>query len=907
MTISPNPLLTRINVSSKIKGCNFPFFFFDLNDTDQSCPFLDYLSDNFKVTANQFTPTVFESSFPETFSGKDQNDLINSALNNIYVNVESSFEFLLSISATAVDQKALTSGEDTCRIANNSAKTLLITSDNPLYIFEEVDTGLFPDFQEANSILVPHGFSFVLTPKSTATIAFADEIDFDSKFQDAFSNTLALLTYSKAQQSVEDIDFSIQSDLKDLNYATNILQDFLPQSLSDSYTVPSSIQSSLRNVYFVTGTICRLESRKSTLVPHLNTAESDTEFDSLIKLLIASGIPYRESDPPSKVSDDRSFIFVDDDEKVWAYKRYNNGYQVSNIDGENSFISDGTSMNEGTIVTLYPIASENVTPWEFLRTGLKDAWLAISMVIFTCTLLAAATLIPAFIIDQLTQTYIPYGDYYSLTFFGASSIALLIVIYIIQRLQSRYLVRFEIISDANLQTMMVDRLLRIKPDSISVFSPGSLQSRVLGISQLRSIVTSNLTPILTAYLSVIFNLVYLVLFSWQLTILVALAGIILGFSTYLAATDRLIYFKSLTETDGLMLSSANDGINGISELRSFDTEQDFLRRFTDVVKPLISAIFNATRLSNRVDTLSSQTTYILYIFLLPLAYVLSTASGSDTPVLDTGKAVAFLTCTQTFLTSFQQAIDKTISSFVQIATYWSRAFDVLELPTESSDISKSPAQFDGSIDVSKHSFSFKTEDIVLPPVIKDLSFNVEPHSSTLLFGENGSGKSTLLSLLSGMHDDYSGTIFFSNHDLSTLSPRLFRNSISNVPQNLLFIQGSLQANLASGLSVSQEQIEELLPIFFLDDFVKSLPMKLGTVVSPMAPSVPSLLKKKMFLLRSAIKNPKYLFVDDAFTGMDVDEISSILAYFKKKGTTVLATSSDSSIKRCFDTVIDIES
>ena len=905
MNISTATPITRINVSSKTNGFNFPFFFFDLNKIDQSCPFLDYLSENFKVTSNEFTPSFSTSSIPISYNSKDQDELIDTALNNIFANVASSFRFLLPISETAIDQKAIASGDDSRRIANNSLQTLLVSSNDPLYIFEDIDTMLFPKFKGVKSILVPHGYSFILPPKSTASITSVDGIDFDSKFKLAFSNTLVLLTYSKAQQSVEDINSSLRADLKDINYVTNILQDFLPQSSKDSDNIPGSVQGKLRNIYYVAGTICRIESRQSTLVPHLNVSDSDTEFDSLIKLLIASGIPYRESDPPAKVSDDRSFIFVDNNEKVWAYKRFKDGYQVSDIDGKCSLILDGSTMTEGTIVMIYPIASENITPWEFLRTGLKDAWLAIGMVIFTCTLLAASTLIPAFIIDQLTQTYIPYGDYYSLIFFGTSAIGLLVVIYIVQRLQSRYLVRFEIISDANLQTMMVDRLMRIKPDSISIFSPGSLQSRVLGISQLRSIVTSNLTPILTAYLSVVFNLVYLVLFSWQLTILVAIAGLILGFSTYLAANDRLIYFKSLTETDGLMLSAANDGINGISELRSFDTEQDYLRRFTTVVKPLISAIFNATRLSNRVDTLSSQTTYILYIFLLPLAYILSTASGSDTPVLDTGKAVAFLTCTQTFLTSFQQAVDKTIASFVQIATYWSRAFDVFQLPTESSDISKSPAQFDGSIDVSKLSYSFKTEAIVLPPVINNLSFSIAPHSSTLLYGENGSGKSTLLSLLSDMHDNYSGSIFFSNHDLTSLSPRLFRNSISNVPQNLLFIQGSLQANLSSGLSVSQQQIEELLPIFFLDDFIKTLPMKLGTVVSPMAPAVPSLLKKKMFLLRSAIKNPKYLFVDDAFTGMDIKEIASILIYFKKKGTTILATSSDPSIKTCFDSIIDI--
>jgi ABC-type bacteriocin/lantibiotic exporter with double-glycine peptidase domain len=903
MTDSSSTTLIRVYISSKVECCNFPFFLFELPTKESSCPFLDFLDQSFDVTRNEFS--ISSSSPVISLNGYDQDQLIESSLQNIFSNVKSSFELSLSVTDAFIDQDVISSGDTPKRIVNNSSVPLLLNSDNSLHIFDEIDTTLFPDFQGFKSIVVPHGFSFVLPSHSSVSVVSKSTKQYQSLFQSAFTNTVDLLTLSKTQQSVADICFSIQAGKDDLDYSANILQDFLPQPSKDLYTVPNSVQSRLRNVYFVLGSICRLESRASTLVPRLSLSDDDTEFDSLIKLLIASGIPYRESDPPSRLSDVRSFIYVDRHECLWVYKRDKNGYQVSNFDGDHSFRADGSSMPDGMIITIYPIASDPVTPWEFLCTGLQDAWLAIGMVIFTCTLLAAATLIPAFIIDQLTQTYIPYGDYSSLMFIGASSIALLFVIYIVQLLQARYLVRFEIISDANLQAMMVDRLLRIKPDSISIFTPGSLQSRVLGISQLRSIITSSLTPILTAYLSVVFNIVYLFLFSWQLSILVMIAGVILGGSTSIAAINRLKYFKQLTETDGLMLSAANDGINGISELRTFDTEQDYLRRFTNVIKPLISAIFNATRLRDRVDVLSSQTTYILYLFLLPLAYSLSTTSGSDTPVLDTGKAIAFLTCTQTFLTSFQKGIDKTISSFVQIATYWSRAFAVLQLPTESSNISKSLAQFDGSIDVSKLTYSYNPKESNLPPVINNFSFSIKPHSSTLFFGENGCGKSTLLSLLSYMHDDFSGTIFFSGHDLITLSPRLFRNSISNVPQNLLFIQGSLRSNITSGLSISNQQIETLLPTFFLDEFIKSLPMNLGTVVTPLAPAIPVLFKKKIFLLRSAIKKPKYLFVDDAFTGMDESEISSILLYFQKCGCTVLATSSDLDFKSCFDSVVDI--
>jgi ABC-type bacteriocin/lantibiotic exporter with double-glycine peptidase domain len=453
---------------------------------------------------------------------------------------------------------------------------------------------------------------------------------------------------------------------------------------------------------------------------------------------------------------------------------------------------------------------------------------------------------------------------------------------------------------------MVDRLLRIKPDSVGSYDPGSLQSRVLGISQLRQVVTSNLTPILTALLSVIFNLGYLFVFSWQLSLLVLVAGLVLAFSTYLAATKRVSYFKRLTETDGLMLSSTNDAINGIQELRAFDTVDDYFRKYANIVRPLVSSIFRATRLSDRVDVLSGSTTYSLSIFLFPLAYQLASEGTS----LTTGTAIAFLTCTQTFLSSFQSAIDKSITSFVKMSTYWSRALEVIDLPSEPSLVETTPSKFDGSLSVHSLSFAFSSTN-PNPPLqparylLKDLSFSVSAGSSLLICGPASSGKTTLLSLLSRMHDGYSGTIVVSSQDLRDVSPRIYRSHLTNVPQELLFMHGSLKSNISSGLALSDSKLSTLVTAFGLDSFVESLPMKMGTVINPSATSLPVTVKKRLLAMRGAAKSSRYVFLDDTLTGLDESEILSLLNYFKNAGSTIIATSSSSTYSKYFDQVLSL--
>ena len=138
-----------------------------------------------------------------------------------------------------------------------------------------------------------------------------------------------------------------------------------------------------------------------------------------------------------------------------------------------------------------------------------------------------------------------------------------------------------------------------------------------------------------------------------------------------------------------------------------------------------------------------------------------------------------------------------------------------------------------------------------------------------------------------------------------MAPRVFRNHISNVPQSLIFMQGSIKNNLSAGLSVSSDRINNLLKDFFLDEFMKTLPMGLGTVVSPMAASIPIQIKKKLFLLKATIKSPKYIFVDETFCDIDKNETKAILEFYKSRGSTLITTSSDKSLSELFDQTIEI--
>jgi len=831
-------------------------------------------------------------------------EVTHKILENLFLNVRLSLSKNREADTSFRDSTTLSLDNKSQRktVSNQSTYLARVKSEAGLQAFSfdsEVESSNSP-----KKLLVPPNSNFTISGETTCDVCTSLARDDIQILVDTIAHLQLLLVQDIISRS-RDLE---DDESKAYSYALKALEEYIPStSTSHEELIPEvSSTSGFENVFYCAGAVVRKESSASNLYTSVSLTDCTTEYDAAVKLLNVSSVPYRVSDPPKVFADNRTYLFVSEDESVSAHIRTSSGYRIV-TNTTSTYSKDGDPHPPGQIITIYPTTPDNGGAWSFIKIGLRDAIGPLLSVVGISLILSAATLIPAFLIDQLTSLYIPYGNYYSLIFFGLSAIAVLGITYIIQLLQARYLVRFELITDSNLQTMMVDRFLRIKVDEVASFSPGSLQNRIMGISQLRSTITSNLTPILTAYLSVIFNFVYLFVFSWQLSLLVMAAGALLGTATFLAAQQRLVYFKQLTELDGKLLEYTNDSINGIQVLRSTGTTDELLSRFTKVVKPLISAIFNATRLLNRVDTLSGSTTYILYIFLLPFAYHLSHTGDSGGRVLTIGATVSFLTCTQTFLSSFESAIDKTISSYVQVSTYWSRAMDILHLPAEPSRLESTPKSFDGSLTATQLGFIYPSKsNLKNRPVFNGLSFSLTPASTTLVVGPSRSGKTTLLSVLSSLHDTYNGTITASGHDINTMSPRVYRSYISNVPQNLIMKQGSLKSNISSGVSVSSDEITRLLEIFGLNDYIESLPMKLGTVVSPKASSVPVEYKKRLFLLRAALKRSKYIFIDDSFSGLPPSDVQKILNHFTSSGATVLATSSNDTLSNLFDQTISLD-
>ena len=184
---------------------------------------------------------------------------------------------------------------------------------------------------------------------------------------------------------------------------------------------------------------------------------------------------------------------------------------------------------------------------------------------------------------------------------------------------------------------------------------------------------------------------------------------------------------------------------------------------------------------------------------------------------------------------------------------------------------------EGGIEFDKVSFAYHKER----PILKDLSFKVEPGSKVAIVGPSGSGKSTLARLLFRFYDIQSGAIRIDGQSISQVTQETLRQAIGVVPQDTVLFNDSIYNNIAYGRpSASAEEVREAIRMANLEPFIASLPEGTETKVGERGLKVSGGEKQRIAIARVLLKRPPILLFDEATSALDSATEKSILAAFE---------------------------
>jgi len=155
------------------------------------------------------------------------------------------------------------------------------------------------------------------------------------------------------------------------------------------------------------------------------------------------------------------------------------------------------------------------------------------------------------------------------------------------------------------------------------------------------------------------------------------------------------------------------------------------------------------------------------------------------------------------------------------------------------------------------------------PVLRDISFTLQPGQILGLLGRTGSGKSTLVRLLFRLYDVDQGHICLDNIDLRHLPLPELRRQIGMVTQEVQLFPASVRDNLTLfDPAIDDTQIWASLHTLGLDAWVANLPHGLDTLLTADGSSLSAGEGQLLALTRVFLKDPCLVILDEASSRLD---------------------------------------
>jgi ATP-binding cassette, subfamily B, heavy metal transporter len=176
------------------------------------------------------------------------------------------------------------------------------------------------------------------------------------------------------------------------------------------------------------------------------------------------------------------------------------------------------------------------------------------------------------------------------------------------------------------------------------------------------------------------------------------------------------------------------------------------------------------------------------------------------------------------------------------------------------------------------------------PILKEISFVIEPGTTTAVVGASGAGKSTLSRLLFRFYDVTSGQVLVNGTDIRKLTQKSLHAAIGVVPQDTVLFNETLRYNIDYGKPGStDEQIQAVAKAAQLETFIGSLPKQYETNVGERGLKLSGGEKQRVALARTLLKNPPIVILDEATSALDSHNEQAVQAALENaaRGRTTL--------------------
>ncbi|MEO0637089.1 MAG: type I secretion system permease/ATPase [Pseudomonadota bacterium] len=260
-----------------------------------------------------------------------------------------------------------------------------------------------------------------------------------------------------------------------------------------------------------------------------------------------------------------------------------------------------------------------------------------------------------------------------------------------------------------------------------------------------------------------------------------------------------------------------------------------------------------------------------------------------------------------------QPIDQVIGNWRGIAharESWLRLRDTAaEVPGEGGKLPLPAMQGYISVEQATYFHTLPDGSKASEPILRRVSFEIEPGDTVAIIGPSGAGKTTLLRLMVGAIQSSQGVVRYDGADVQQFAGDVLGRQLGYLPQEPDLLPGTVADNIARlDEAPDAEAVVQAARLANAHDMIQRLPNGYDTTLSAGGWPLSGGQKQRIALARAFYGNPAVLLLDEPNANLDAageEALARAIASAKECGISVLMVTQRMSALKHVDKVLHL--